>query len=57
MPYADFAPYHNDPAKLNTGFRQGRDKISPDEVGLDPKIRRTGVGDPRQGQFGLRFHF
>ena len=57
VPYADFAPYHNDSAKLNTGFKQGRDKIDPSEIGLDPKIRRTGVGDPRQGQIGFRFHF
>jgi hypothetical protein len=57
VPYADFAAYHSDPVKLNTGYKQGREEIKPEEIGLDPKIRRTGVGDARQGQIGFRFHF
>lgn len=27
------------------------------DIGLDPKIRRTGVGSPFQGQLGFRFRF
>jgi hypothetical protein len=29
----------------------------PKEIGLNPALRRTGVGDPLQGQFGIRFYF
>ncbi len=30
---------------------------APEEIGLYPKTRRNGVGNPFQGQFGLRFRF
>jgi hypothetical protein len=57
VPYPDFAAYASDSAKLNTGFRQGREKIDVKEIGLDPKGRRTSVRSPREGQLGFRFHF
>jgi outer membrane receptor protein involved in Fe transport len=56
VPYPDFAAYAAT-SDLNVGFRQGREKITPDEIGLDAAGRRTGVGDPRNGQIGFRLHF
>jgi hypothetical protein len=32
-------------------------KRDPGEIGLDPKQRRNGVGDPMRGQLGFRFRF
>ena len=54
--YDDFAAYAAK-AELNQGFKQGRERITPQEIGLDPSTRRTGVANPRQGQLGFRFHF
>jgi hypothetical protein len=48
----DFATFQASP-NLNT-LDVHRD---PGEIGLDPKTRRNGVGNPFQGQFGLRFRF
>jgi outer membrane receptor protein involved in Fe transport len=30
---------------------------APDDIGLDPRIRRSGIGEPMQGQLGFRFRF
>ena len=57
VPYADFAAYAANAELLNKGFKQGREQVDAKEIGLDPKIRRTGVRDPRVGQIGFRFHF
>ncbi len=54
--YDDFAAYAAT-AALNQGFKQGRERITPQEINLDASTRRTGVANPRQGQLGFRFHF
>jgi hypothetical protein len=52
VPRADFTGFA---ATANLNVRDYA--RSPDEIGLDPKIRRNGVGAPFQGQVALRFHF
>jgi hypothetical protein len=52
MPRPDFAKFQASP-NLNVLDT----KRDPDEIGLDPKTRRNGVGNPFQGQLGLRFRF
>jgi len=52
VPRPDFAAFAAS-SKLND-LDVNRD---PKEIGLNPKLRRTAVGDPFQGQLGIRFHF
>jgi hypothetical protein len=52
VPRPDFAAFQASPNLNRLDVHR-----SPDEIGLDPKTRRSAVGDPFQGQFGLRFRF
>jgi hypothetical protein len=52
VPRADFAAFAAS-SELNA-LNLERD---PKTIGLNPALRRTGVGDPLQGQLGIRFHF
>jgi hypothetical protein len=52
VPRADFAAFANSPNLSARDYER-----SPEEIGLDPKIRRNGVGAPFQGQVALRLHF
>ena len=52
VPRPDFAAFANS-GQLN----QRDDNRSTDDIGLNTKQRRTSVGDPFQGQLGIRFRF
>jgi hypothetical protein len=52
VPRPDFAAFQASP-NLNV-LNTNRDA---DEIGLDPKTRRNGVGDPMRGQLGFRVRF